>query len=59
MTELPKAYNPAESESKPYSYWYEHKLFDAEIDPSRSIGQGRGPFPEVTPVKKLEQGAPR
>ncbi|MCC7437719.1 MAG: valine--tRNA ligase [Armatimonadetes bacterium] len=31
MAELPKAYNPAETESRWYQYWYAHRLYDAEV----------------------------
>lgn len=50
MTETPKAYNPAESESKWYSYWYEHKLFDADVDESRPAYTIVIPPPNVTGV---------
>ncbi len=35
MKELPKTYEPKETEDKLYSFWLENNLFDAEVDPNK------------------------
>lgn len=47
MAELSKAYQPAEAENKWYTYWYAHKLYDAEAE---KIGaSGKKAFTVVIP----------
>ena len=46
MAELPKAYQPAEAESKWYKYWYDHKLYDAE---AHNINEEKKAFTIVIP----------
>lgn len=53
MTELPKAYNPRESEKKWYEYWYRHALFDAEATSNRPSFTIVIPPPNVTGVLHL------
>lgn len=48
MAELPKAYQPAEAESKWYRYWYEHKLYNAEANAARKPYTIVIPPPNVT-----------
>lgn len=43
MAELPKAYAPAEAQARWYPYWYEHHLYDAEVN------AGRKPYTIVIP----------
>lgn len=53
MAELPKAYQPAEAEGKWYSYWYDHKLYDAEINPDKKPFTIVIPPPNVTGMLTL------
>jgi valyl-tRNA synthetase len=53
MAELPKAYNPGEAESRWYPYWYEHHLYDAEVDPDRAPYTIVIPPPNITGMLTL------
>ena len=53
MAELPKAYNPGEAESRWYPYWYEHRLFDAEVNPDRAPYTIVIPPPNITGMLTL------
>jgi len=53
MTELPKAYNPAEAEKRWYEYWYRYNLFDAEASSDRPSFTIVIPPPNVTGVLHL------
>ncbi|MBM3501978.1 MAG: class I tRNA ligase family protein, partial [Armatimonadetes bacterium] len=35
-TELPKAYDPAQVESRIYAYWLERQVFNAEVSPAKT-----------------------
>ncbi len=48
MPELPKAYSPADAESKWYSYWYEHELYRAKVNSDRPPYTIVIPPPNVT-----------
>lgn len=48
MTDIPKAYNPADSENNWYSYWEEHKLFHSEVDEKKEPYTIVIPPPNVT-----------
>ena len=40
LSDIPKAYNPADVEDKWYKYWEDHKLYHSEIDESKIQYQG-------------------
>ena len=48
MPELPKAYSPADAEKKWYEYWYEHGLYEAEVNDDRRPYVILMPPPNVT-----------
>jgi len=50
MAELPKAYAPNDIESRWYSYWYDHHLYDAEARSDRPAFTVVMPPPNVTGI---------
>ncbi len=50
MAELPKAYTPADAESRWYEYWYRHGLYDAEASSDRRPFTIVIPPPNVTGI---------
>jgi valyl-tRNA synthetase len=50
MTEIPKAYNPKQTEDKWYSYWEKHQLFHSEIDKDKKPYTIVIPPPNITGV---------
>ena len=52
MPELPKTYSPADSESRWYTYWYDHSLFDAEVSERKPFVIAMPP-PNVTGILTL------
>ncbi len=53
MAELPKAYNPTDAEARWYPYWYNHRLYDAEVNPDREPFTVVIPPPNVTGMLTL------
>ncbi len=53
MAELSKAYQPSEAENKWYTYWYDHKLYDATINPEKEPYTIVIPPPNVTGMLTL------
>ncbi len=53
MSELPKAYDPAEAEEKWYRYWYERGLFEVSDDPDAKPYTIVMPPPNVTGMLTL------
>ncbi|MBS1911560.1 MAG: valine--tRNA ligase [Bacteroidetes bacterium] len=53
MAELPKAYNPAEAQARWYPYWYQHHLYDAEVNTERPAFTVVIPPPNITGMLTL------
>ncbi|MHB8930373.1 MAG: valine--tRNA ligase [Melioribacteraceae bacterium] len=48
--EIPKAYNPKETEDKWYKYWEDHKLYHSEVDESKTPYTIVIPPPNITGI---------
>ncbi len=53
FTEMPKAYLPAEAESKWYPFWEQHNLFHGKVDPKKPAYSIVIPPPNVTGILHL------
>lgn len=50
LSDIPKAYNPKEAESKWYSYWESHNLYHSEVDENKTPYTIVIPPPNITGI---------
>lgn len=50
LSDIPKAYNPKEAESKWYSYWENHNLYHSEVDENKTPYTIVIPPPNITGI---------
>jgi valyl-tRNA synthetase len=50
LADIPKAYNPAETEDKWYKYWYDHNLYHSEPDDKKKAYTIVIPPPNITGI---------
>ncbi len=50
LADIPKAYNPKDTEDKWYKYWYDHNLYHSEVDESKKAYTIVIPPPNITGI---------